>query len=75
LTFLSIVLVLTISLVLPVNGQFTEASLKIGKVISLIEAYYVDEVNQETMVEHAIINVLKELDPHSTYVSEDEVKI
>ena len=74
LTFLLIVLVLTISLVVPVNGQFTEASLKIGKVISLIEAYYVEDVNQEKMVEQAIINVLKELDPHSTYISEKEVK-
>jgi len=74
LTFLSVVLMLTISLIVPVNGQFTEASLKIGKVISLIEAYYVEEVNQEKMVEQAIINVLKELDPHSTYVSEEEVK-
>ncbi len=72
--FLSIVLVLTISLVIPVNGQFTEASLKIGKVISLIEAYYVEDVNQEKMVEQAIINVLEELDPHSTYISEKEVK-
>jgi len=74
LTFLSISLMLTISVIVPVNGQFTEASLKIGKVISLIEAYYVEEVNQEKMVERAIINVLKELDPHSTYVSEKEVK-
>ena len=73
-TFLSIVLMLTISLIVPVNGQFTEASLKIGKVISLIEAYYVEEVNQEKIVEQAIINVLKELDPHSTYISEKEVK-
>ena len=64
----------TISLIVPVNGQFTEASLKVGKVISLIEAYYVEEVNQEKMVEQAIINVLKELDPHSTYISEKEVK-
>ena len=73
-TFLSVVLMLTISLIVPVNGQFTEASLKIGKVISLIEAYYVEEVNQEKMVEQAIISVLKELDPHSTYISEKEVK-
>ncbi len=74
LTFLFVVLMLTISLIVPVNGQFTDASLKMGKVISLIEAYYVEEVNQEKMVEQAIINVLKELDPHSTYISEKEVK-
>ena len=72
--FVSIVVMLTLSIVVPVNGQFTEASLKIGKVISLIEAYYVEEVNQEKIVEQAIINVLKELDPHSTYISEKEVK-
>lgn len=74
MTFLFVVLMLTISLIVPVNGQFTDASLKMGKVISLIEAYYVEEVNQEKMVEQAIINVLKELDPHSTYISEKEVK-
>lgn len=69
-----VILMVLINIVIPVNGQFTEASLKLGKVVSLIESYYVEDVNQDKIVENAIINVLKELDPHSTYISEDEVK-
>lgn len=72
--FLSGLLIFTLILVIPVKAQFTEASLKLGKVISLIEAYYVEEINQEKMVEQAITKILKELDPHSTYISEDDVK-
>lgn len=62
------------SLAIQVQGQFTESSLKLGKVISLIESYYVDNIDQVEIVENAIKNVLKELDPHSTYISPDDVK-
>ncbi len=53
---------------------FNEQALKLNKVIGLIESYYVDSVNQKKLVEKAIVNVLKDLDPHSVYIPAEEVK-
>jgi carboxyl-terminal processing protease len=38
-----------------------------------IDKYYVDSVNQQLLVEHAIAELLKELDPHSSYLTKEEV--
>ena len=38
-----------------------------------IDDYYVDSVNKEKLVEQAINEVLKTLDPHSSYLTRDEV--
>ena len=38
-----------------------------------IDRFYVDSVNQGKLVEDAIIGMLKELDPHSTYMNPQEV--
>jgi len=54
-------------------GTF-EQSLKIGKILDLVESYYVDTVNQEQLVEDVIVNILHTLDPHSVYIPSDEVK-
>ncbi|MGL4292762.1 MAG: S41 family peptidase [Bacteroidales bacterium] len=39
-----------------------------------IDHFYVDSVNDTKLAEDAIIGMLKELDPHSTYMNPDEVK-
>ncbi len=54
-------------------GTF-EQSLKIGKILDLVENYYVDTVNQEQLVEEVIVSMLHNLDPHSVYIPSDEVK-
>lgn len=54
-------------------GTF-EQSLKIGKILDLIENYYVDTVNQEQLMEEVIVSLLHTLDPHSVYIPGDEVK-
>lgn len=41
---------------------------------SMITRYYVDEVDEPKIVEAGIKAMLKELDPHSTYSTPDEVK-
>ncbi len=51
-----------------------EQAFKFGKVLEWINNYYVDSVDQEKLVESAIIQLLKELDPHSSYVSKKEVE-
>ncbi|MDZ7741773.1 MAG: S41 family peptidase [Bacteroidota bacterium] len=39
-----------------------------------IRMYYVDSVNEPELVEDAIIEMLKELDPHSTYISRENLQ-
>jgi carboxyl-terminal processing protease len=47
---------------------------KFGRVLRLIESYYVDTTNIYKLTEQAITDVLSSLDPHSVYISKDEVK-
>lgn len=57
------------------SGQmFTENALKFGRALALIESFYVDSANQSLLTEKAIIEVLKNLDPHSVYMSAEEVR-
>ena len=55
------------------QAQFSEQAFKFGKVLDWINHYYVDSVDQEKLVEDAIVNMLKELDPHSVYYNKEEV--
>lgn len=55
---------------LPLNPQAEKLSL----LLNYIENMYVDSVNSEQLVEKAIIHLLEELDPHSTYFSAEELK-
>lgn len=47
---------------------------KFKRALQLISYMYVDSVNEEKLVETAIIKMLEELDPHSVYISEEDVK-
>ncbi|MAY82955.1 MAG: peptidase S41 [Flavobacteriales bacterium] len=47
---------------------------KLDMLLSIINYAYVDEVNNEKMVEDAIVGMLEELDPHSVYIPEKELK-
>lgn len=35
---------------------------------------YVDEISLDSLVEHAIVGTLSQLDPHSVYLTADEMK-
>ena len=52
----------------------TSNTMKCGRLLRLIDSYYVDTTNVESLTEKAIVNVLGELDPHSVYISKDEVE-
>ena len=57
------------------NAQmFSEQTLKFGRTLALIQAFYVDSTNQEKLTEKAIIEVLKNLDPHSIYITKEELE-
>ncbi|NLZ95228.1 MAG: S41 family peptidase, partial [Bacteroidales bacterium] len=49
-------------------------AIKLDRTIRLINDLYVDDVNTEEITESAIRNMLKELDPHSSYLNKEEVK-
>ncbi|HRW22763.1 MAG TPA: peptidase S41, partial [Bacteroidales bacterium] len=70
--------ILTLSLVLFIfsscfSQSFNEQLYKFGRVLNLVNTLYVDSVQEEKLVEHAIIEMLHELDPHSIYISKEEV--
>lgn len=46
---------------------------KLTQTLSLIEREYVDSIAIDTLTEHLIPLVLKELDPHSVYISKEEM--
>ncbi|MCI9054851.1 MAG: S41 family peptidase [Muribaculaceae bacterium] len=50
------------------------ADQKLRLAAAVIENYYVEEVNPDTMVEQAIIAMLKTLDPHSAYSTPAETQ-
>ncbi len=47
---------------------------KIISLLNIIQYAYVDTVNEKKLSENAIRAILKELDPHSTYIPAEEVK-
>ncbi len=47
---------------------------KLGTVLYLIENFYVDTTNMDKVTEDAIVAALKELDPHSAYISKKDVQ-
>jgi carboxyl-terminal processing protease len=51
-----------------------EGTFKFGRMLSLIEAFYVDSSNIDKLTEKAIVEVLKNLDPHSTFITAKDVK-
>lgn len=59
-----------------VYAQFRPSSdaVKIDRTLQLIQSLYVDDVDAQSLSEAAIRGMLKELDPHSTYLNKEEVK-
>ncbi|WP_298649346.1 S41 family peptidase [uncultured Proteiniphilum sp.] len=59
-----------------VYAQFRPSpeGVKLERTLQLIQGLYVDDVDTEGLTEAAIRGMLKELDPHSTYLNKEEVK-
>lgn len=56
------------------QNDLANQSRKFNNLLALIDALYVDSVNLEELVEVAIVKMLQEMDPHSIYISKDEVQ-
>ncbi len=54
------------------NAQ--ENSQKFARLLRLVESYYVDSTNIGELTEKAITSLLQDLDPHSVYISKEEVE-
>lgn len=54
--------------------NFVYHSSKLSKVIESIDSYYVDSVDAQKLEKEAIYEILKNLDPHSTYLPPKETK-
>ena len=53
--------------------QYALQSQKINRLLQIIRFSYVDTVDFEKIIEKGTVEILKELDPHSTYIPKKEV--
>lgn len=56
------------------NKQDLSGVRKYSALLQMIKFAYVDTVNESKLVEKAIVETLKELDPHSMYISKKDLK-
>ncbi|MEM8586134.1 MAG: S41 family peptidase [Bacteroidota bacterium] len=55
------------------SDETIAGSQRIQQLLRYVDTRYVDEVNGDRLTEAAIENILNELDPHSTYISPEEM--
>ena len=69
---------LSFSFSLTAHAQFNPnrvtTSLKFKEVIDKVSMYYVDDTDAEKLTETAIVALLEELDPHSTYIPKEDLQ-
>ena len=76
----TLLLTVILSLSLSTQNSFAQSDdqretiQKFGTALQIINFAYVDSVDSPDLVEDAIIAMLKELDPHSAYISKEEVE-
>lgn len=57
-----------------IDGSNVGTTLKFNEVLSYVNQMYVDDVNDEQLTEAAIVALLEKLDPHSNYISKEDVE-
>ena len=55
------------------SAQWNPEAIKLMEVMDKVSRYYVDSIDDGEVVEQAIIDLLHELDPHSSYVSKEDL--
>jgi carboxyl-terminal processing protease len=70
--FMAGALLLAVPLVL--QGQWDVEALKLAQVMEKVSHYYVDSIDESKIAERAIVQMLHELDPHSSYLSKEEME-
>jgi carboxyl-terminal processing protease len=72
--FISIFLFSVKSSAQSIKNNLVNDSKKLESALEIIDDYYVDTVNNNALVESAITSMLKQLDPHSVYMTKEEIK-
>jgi len=68
------VILLLLGGILNSNAQDVQSqAIKFGRVLNLIQSFYVDTININKLTENTLSEMLSTLDPHSIYISKDEV--
>jgi carboxyl-terminal processing protease len=57
-----------------VGQEYEEQGRKFNALLYYVNQLYVDDVDSEALVEAAIVGMLEEMDPHSVYIPEEELK-
>ena len=68
------VIALSLPLVAQVNRELSKQANKFGQALYYIDHFYLDTVNASKAVDAAITATLKQLDPHSSYISKEDVE-
>ena len=55
-------------------GQWNEESIKLAQVMEKVSRFYVDSVDESDVAERTIVQMLHDLDPHSSYLSKEELE-
>jgi carboxyl-terminal processing protease len=70
-----ILTVFSLFLSLNISAQDIQSqAIKFGRVLRLVDAFYVDTANVGKLTENAIVSLLGRLDPHSVYITKAEVE-
>ncbi len=56
------------------QGQYNVEALKLAQVMEKISTFYVDSIDESDVAERTIVRMLHELDPHSSYLSKEELE-
>ena len=68
-----LLLLITVTTV-TVHAQWNPEALKLAQVMDKVSRFYVDSIDDGEVVERTIVNMLHELDPHSSYLSKEELE-
>lgn len=71
---MAMILVLVTFLTGTLNAQWNPQALKLAQVMDKISRFYVDTIDDSEVVERTISDMLHELDPHSSYLSKEELE-
>jgi carboxyl-terminal processing protease len=66
--------IVVISFVSIGQTNVNDAAKKFETLLKVVDRNYVDSINHDKLIEFAIEGMLKEMDPHSVYISKDELQ-
>jgi carboxyl-terminal processing protease len=56
------------------QGQWNVEAIKLAQVMEKVSNFYVDSIDESDVAERTIVKMLHELDPHSSYLSREELE-